>query len=296
VIIRTSGARWLPVRVVDFGDWLADLLEQSAARLGADLAQSGRVYRRGSVGSPVTYRGGRAWLRVSPLLENEMDRTAWLGTAEAAPIEGVCKPSLLARIEWCSTEPVPIPVSAEILTLVTDPVASEDRFLRHAPEFGPRWFSDLTASLAALARYPTVRRFRVHAADEYAYLLNATYPRPVSAGLVPEFGTEHVDLTWGNITAPRFCILDMEHWCHAVNGYGAAYLYLTALTVPAVAARIREALSVLDTPSGRYAQLVAAAIILRNLTMLPDPDGLAAALHRHTSMLLDQPHEPGGDA
>jgi len=288
VIIRKSGARWLPVRVDDFDGWLVGLLEQSATRLGADLADSGRVYRRGSTGAPVTYQGERAWLRVSPFLENEMDRTAWLGTAEAAPIEGICKPFLLARIEWCNTDPVPVPVSAEVLTLVTDPAASEDRFLRHVPEFDPCWFNDLAASLAALARYPAGRRFRVHDAEEYACLLNATYRRPIRAGLVPEFGTEHVDLTWGNVTAPRFCILDMEHWCHAVKGYGAAYLYLTALTVPAVAARLREELAgVLDTPSGQYAQLVAAAIILRNLTMLPDPDGLAAALDRHTGTLLD---------
>jgi hypothetical protein len=43
---------------------------------------------------------------------------------------------------------------------------------------------------------------------------------------------------------------------------------------------------VLDTLSGKYAQLVAAALILRNLTRLPDPDGLAASLHRHTDALL----------
>jgi hypothetical protein len=96
-----------------------------------------------------------------------------------------------------------------------------------------------------------------------------------------------VDLNWENITAPRFCILDMEHWCVAVTGYGAAYLYLTALEVPAVAARVHEALAdVLDTPTGRYAQLVAAALIIRNLTRLPDPGGLAARLHDHTDTLL----------
>jgi len=43
---------------------------------------------------------------------------------------------------------------------------------------------------------------------------------------------------------------------------------------------------VLDTPSGRYAQLVAAALILRNLTRLPDPGGLAARLHHYTDTLL----------
>jgi hypothetical protein len=54
-----------------------------------------------------------------------------------------------------------------------------------------------------------------------------------------------------------------------------------------VAARVYEALAdVLDTPSGRYAQLVAAALIIRNLTRLPDSGGLAARLHDHTDTLL----------
>ena len=43
-----------------------------------------------------------------------------------------------------------------------------------------------------------------------------------------------------------------------------------------------------DSPTGRYAQLVAAAIIIRNLTHLPDDAGLAAILHRHTDQLLDE--------
>jgi hypothetical protein len=88
-------------------------------------------------------------------------------------------------------------------------------------------------------------------------------------------------------TALRFQIIDMERWCVAATGYGAAYLYLTALEVPAVAARVHKALAgVLDSPSGRYAHLVAAALIIRNLTRLPDPGGLAARLHQYTDTLL----------
>ena len=251
------------------------------------LATSGRVYRWSFAGSPVQFRGQRAWLRVSPFLEHEMSGKAWRGTAEAAAIEGVCQPALLHRIVWQASGPAPVPVSAEVLTLVTDPPASRERFLRTAPDLPDDWFTDLAASLAALRAYRTDRRFPVHDADEYGYLLSATYGLPVPAGCVPAFGTEHIDLNWENITAPRFCILDMEHWCVAVTGYGAAYLYLTALEVPAVAARVHEALAdVLDTPSGRYAQLVAAALIIRNLTRLPDPGGLAARLHIHARTLL----------
>jgi hypothetical protein len=287
IIRNESGARWLPTRIADFEKWQASLLEESARRLNAVLDPAGRVHRYGFVGSPVLFRGRRAWLRVSPFLEHEMSRKAWLGTVEAAAILGVSSPSLLHRVEWHSGGPEPLPVSAEVLSLVTDSLASHERFLRTVPDLSPEWFGDLSASLAALRAYPTDRRFPVHNAEEYGYLLSATYRRPVPADCVPVFGTEHIDLNWKNITAPRFQILDMEHWCVAVTGYGAAYLYLTALEIPAVATQVHEALAdVLDTPSGRYAQLVAAALIIRNLTRLPDPGGLAARLHEYTDMLL----------
>jgi hypothetical protein len=285
--ISEPGSRWLPVRVDGFEAWQVSLLEESARLLGAVLEPVGRVARPYSVGSPVVFHGERAWLRVGTFLEHEMNPNAWRGTADAAAIPGVSKPALLHRIEWQASAPVPVLVSAEVLTLVTDPPASRERYLRTDPDLPDDWFRDLAASLAALRAHPTGRRFPIHDAEKYGYLIGATYGTPVPAGIAPVFGTEHTDLTWANITAPRFCVLDMEHWGVAVAGYGAAYLYLTALTVPAVADRVHEALAdVLDTPSGQYAQLVAAAIIIRNLTRLPDPDGLAAMLHRHACALL----------
>ena len=228
--ISKPGSRWLPVRVDDFEAWQVRLLEEAAQLLGVVLEPVGRVHRPYSVGSPVMFRGERAWLRVVTFLEHEMNPNAWRGTADAAAILGVSKPALLHRIEWHTREPVPVPVSAEILTLVTDPAASGERYLRTAPDLPDDWFRDLAVSLAALRAYPTDRRFPVHEAEKYGYLLSATYGDAVPADIVPVFGTEHTDLTWANITASRFCILDMEHWGVAVTGYGAAYLYLTALT------------------------------------------------------------------
>jgi hypothetical protein len=98
--------------------------------------------RWGFVGSPVTFRGQPAWLRVSPFLEHEMSRKAWRGTAEAAAIPGMSKPSLLYRIEWHADAPSPVPVSAEVLTLATDPIASRERFLRTALDLPADWFRD----------------------------------------------------------------------------------------------------------------------------------------------------------
>jgi hypothetical protein len=285
--IGKPGSRWLPVWVDDFETWQVSLLEESARLLGAVLEPVGRVHRPYSVGSPVVFHSERAWLRVGTFLEHAMNPNAWRGTADAAAIPGVSKPALLHRIQWQASAPVPVPVSVEVLTLVNYPTASRERYLRTDPDLPDDWFRDLAASLAALRAHPTDRRFPVHDAEKYRYLLSATYGIPVPADIAPTFETEHIDLTWENITVPRFCILDMEHWGVAVGGYGAAYLYLTALTVPAVADRVHEALAdVLDTPSGQYAQLAAAAIIIRNLTRLPDPDGLAAMLHRHACTLL----------
>jgi hypothetical protein len=140
---------------------------------------------------------------VSPFLEHEMSGKAWRGTAEAAAIPEVSKPALLHRIEWHTDGSPGVPVSAEILTLVTDPPASQERFLRTAPDLPVAWFRDLRTSLAA------------------------------------------------------------------------------------VADQVHEALAgVLNTPSGRYAQLVAAALIVRNLTRLHDPGRLAARLHAYTDTLL----------
>jgi len=74
IIRNESGTRWLPVRIGDFEKWQASLLEESARRVGAVLDSGGRVHRYGFVGSPVTFCGQRAWLRVSPFLEHEMSR------------------------------------------------------------------------------------------------------------------------------------------------------------------------------------------------------------------------------
>ncbi|MGR6998811.1 hypothetical protein ACU686_12895 [Yinghuangia aomiensis] len=283
------GVRWLPLRVADCEDWQSELLADAAQRLGAELASEGRVFRWSAVGSPATFKGARVWLRVSAFLENTMDAEAWRGTFEAGAITGVCKPTLLDRVLWETDAPVAVPVSGEMLTFIPDPVASTRRFLMEPPVSAPGWFRDLRSSLDALAEVPTDRRFRVHNAEQYGYLLAATYGRPLPSGIVPEFGTEHIDLTWGNISAPGFTIIDWEHWGVAVKGYGIAYLYLTSLAVPEVAGRIRETCAdLLDSPTGRYAQLVAAAFIRRNLTHLPDEAGLAPMLHRHTTALLDE--------
>ena len=71
--ISKPGSRWLPVRVDDFEAWQVRLLEEAAQLLGVVLEPVGRVHRPYSVGSPVMFRGKRAWLRVVTFLEHEMN-------------------------------------------------------------------------------------------------------------------------------------------------------------------------------------------------------------------------------
>src|SRR5260221_10710520 len=89
---RTSRYRWLPVRIGDFEKWQLGLLEESAQRMGAVLDPGGHVHRWGFVGSPVMFRGQRAWLRVSPFLEHEMSGKAWRGTPRGGGVPGGSKP------------------------------------------------------------------------------------------------------------------------------------------------------------------------------------------------------------
>ena len=55
---------------------------------------------------------------------------------------------------------------------------------------------------------------------------------------VTEWATSHGDLHWGNITAPRLCLLDWADWGLAPRGNDAACLWGSALAAPDTADRV----------------------------------------------------------
>lgn len=280
--------KWVPVRVDDA--WMETVWRASAARLGVEPSGTPAPSGSGNViGGPVTHRGATVWLRVAPFIESAMDVEPWTGTRAAGSLSGICKPALLDATEWTHPDPVPVPVCAELMTYVTDPPAVPgDQYLSEPVDLSPAWLAGLRSSLDALAGQPTDRQIWAHRPERYGHLLHAVYGHPLPDGIAPRWGsTEHLDLHWGNLTVPTLTILDWEHWGVGVAGYGAARLYCTALAVPEVAARIHTLFAdLLDSPSGRYAQLVAAADILVNVAWYEDTANLCPALHRLAAQIL----------
>ncbi|WP_250290786.1 hypothetical protein [Frankia sp. CiP1_Cm_nod1] len=283
--------RWLPVRVDDYDAWLAGVFLAATERLGVEPCTPATSVAN-SISGPVLHQGKRAWLRVAPFREDGMDREAWTGIRDAAALRGIHKPTLLDSVEWTHTQPVDIPVCADLMTLAPDPVAAPgSQYLATPITLAPQWLNDLRASLETLATHPTDRTFWVDSAERHRYLLHAVYGRPLPPGIAPTWGsTEHLDLHWGNVTIPNLMILDWEHWGTGVAGSGAARLYCTALAAPETAKQIYTTFAdVLDSPSGRYALLVAAADILVNVAYYEDTVNLCPALHQLARKILDQP-------
>lgn len=83
---------------------------------------------------------------------------------------------------------------------------------------------------------------------------------------VPEWSTAHADIRWSNLTGPDLCILDWERWGRAPAGYDAATPYISSLTVPKIAARVRQVFGhLLETPAGRFSELVVASEFLQGM-------------------------------
>ncbi len=156
-----------------------------------------------------------------------------------------------------------------------------------------------TLSTTAGGHLRAVRtRHRRHRSGRYGVTVRV-HPtcgrRPLPPGIAPAWGsTEHLDLHWGNVTIPNLTILDWEHWGTGVAGSGAARLYCTALAAPETAEQLHATFAdILDSPSGRYALLVAAADILVNVACYEDTVNLCPALHQLTRKILNQPERPG---
>ncbi len=132
------------------------------------------------------------------------------------------------------------------------------------PELPDSWWMRLRTSLATVS---TVRTERLTMRPErLEWALPKFLDAPDLNTRVPAWDTAHGDLHWANLTGPELTLLDWERWGRAPLGYDAATLYVSSLTAPATAARVRrEFADLLDTDAGRFAELVVASEYLQGM-------------------------------
>lgn len=239
-------------------------------------------WRGRTLGHAVSTAGGPAWLRLAAIPTGHTDRTFFTGAVDAATAipASVPRPRLRAHHDFDDTA---WQYRAELYDHVPDRPPTEHMALTTAPTLPPTWWAALRVALDTIAAVPTHR-----VTIQQAYL-DAAMPRMLGTPLsttAPSWSTAHGDLHFANLCAPELRILDWEGFGLAPTGYDAAMLHTTSLLVPAVARRIRHELAhLLDTPAGRFAELVTIAELLHSTTR-GDNLHLATALRDRAADLL----------
>lgn len=238
-------------------------------------------WRLRSIGVPATGAHGPCWLRVVSEEPQWAQGYAWTGNVDANTITNVVKPRVIDVVEW--SEHDWRSQRAELMTLVPGEPCSPTDVLRAPSDVPAEWWSDLRRSLDALAVTPTER---VHA-DQTR--VNERVRRRFGDHVdtvVTRWTTAHGDLHWANLLRPRLGVLDWELWGTAPAGTDAATLLCYGLLVPEVVGQVRDRFAdVLDSPSGRVAQLYVVARLLRRIDGGDYPE-LAEPLAAHARTLL----------
>ncbi len=263
-------------------DWLRGLLKSGADALGAQPTGDPVLGLRGrTVGCRVAPGAGDRWLRVVTEPAGWAYGPAWTGNIDAAGIIGVRHPEVLDTAEWDEHDRR---IRAELMTLAPGRAIATDMALRDRINLDGTWWTDLRASLDALAAHPTNRVCLD--ADLLQLRILAAFGVTVDPDTLI-WTTAHGDLHWANLTNPGCWILDWESWGVAPAGYDAALLHAVSLLRPETAEQVHATFAdILDGLPGAAAQLAAAAKLLRLVEHGDHPD-LAAPLHRHARTLLD---------
>lgn len=179
-------------------------------------------------------RGKLEWLRVV-VARKELARGEWWnGNAEAAKLQGIRRPRILAWREW---EEGAARIRAELMDLLPGSACSSTPELREALPLDERWWADLEENLSVLAMHPTNRASTT--AESIAHRGHVLFGRRLDLSCTL-WATSHGDLHWANLFAPEFALIDWEAWGSAPAGSDIAGLYLHSLLVPQVAATILE--------------------------------------------------------
>ncbi|MEZ0088978.1 hypothetical protein [Streptacidiphilus sp. EB129] len=221
-------------------------------------------WRGRTLSRPVAASSGDGWLRVVSAPADKAGGKLWEGPQEAERFmpPAVPRPRLRARLTWTEGG---YGYLAELYDKVTArTVTTHEPILRAAPNLDAAWWDGLSSALDAIAAVPTGR---VAVRQEYLDRAMPLYLGMPIDTTAPAWSTAHGDLHWANLTSPGLTLLDWEGWGLAPTGYDAALLHAYSLLVPETAAKIRHHLGhVLDTPHGRFAELVVITELLQTTT------------------------------
>jgi hypothetical protein len=231
---------------------------------------------------PVTAVDGPAWLRVACAPVGQVVATFWDGSIKAQESMPDLMPRPWLRV-WHDWSDDRWEYRAELYDRVAVRPVAVSASLSSVPDLPSRWWVALRAALDDIAMVST-RRATVDQS-----FLDRAMPHflgvPVDT-VAPSWSTAHGDLHWANLCAPELRILDWEGWGLAPTGYDAAVLHTHSLLTPSVAARVRTELGyVLETPAGRFAELVVITELLEAITR-GDNLELAGPLRTRAAQLL----------
>lgn len=262
---------------------MRDSLDRAATHFGATATDEPIFgWRLRSINSLVRHESGqRAWLRVVSEQPRWLPGDFWTGNVDANIFVGIAKPRVTAMTEW--DDQYGRRVRAELMTLMPGGMCSPTDTLRHPVGLSGTWWSELRRTIGVVRSTPTVR---VSANQEKIDgRVQTTFGNRVRLH-VEHWETVHGDLHWANLLTPDFGLLDWELWGRGPAGTDAATLYCYSLLVPAMARAVHRVFAdVLDTTSGKVAQIaVAARILARAEQDYPD---LADPLRWHADRLID---------
>jgi Phosphotransferase enzyme family len=213
-----------------------------------------------TVGRPVIAADGMAWLRVSCAPADEVVALYWNGNmdAETRLPRSVPRPRLQDLRDWNEQRWT---YRAELFEHVALRPVADSPAVAFAPELPRRWWEALRRVLDDVAAVTTDR------IGMQQGFLDWVMPRYLGASVETvapsQWTTAHGDFHYANLCAPDLYVLDWEGWGTAPRGYDAAMLHSYCLLVPKAAQRVRCELGhILDTPEGKFAELVAISELL----------------------------------